>query len=99
MPFFVSELWLWKVQFLHSDRAFRVYDALPGATSSVCPGLRKECLNRNHWTNLLEARVVIGDFKDDHNHRHRHSSLGYKTPAEYAAQCTHTQHPVECEIN
>jgi putative transposase len=31
--------------------------------------LRKECLNRNHWTNLLEARVVIGDFKDEHNHR------------------------------
>ncbi len=34
--------------------------------------LRKECLNRNHWTSLLEARVVIEDFKDDHNHRHRH---------------------------
>ena len=47
--------------------------------------LRKECLNRNHWTNLLEARVVIGDFKHDHNHRHRHSALGYRTPAEYAA--------------
>ncbi|MCJ0981029.1 integrase core domain-containing protein, partial [Rhodococcus sp. ARC_M12] len=42
--------------------------------------LRKECLNRNHWTSLLEARVVIEDFKDDHNHRHRHSSLGYLTP-------------------
>jgi putative transposase len=26
--------------------------------------LRKECLNRTHWTNLLEARVVIGDFKE-----------------------------------
>ncbi|MFI6954603.1 integrase core domain-containing protein [Nocardia sp. NPDC050408] len=25
--------------------------------------LRKECLNRNHWTSLPEARVVIGDFK------------------------------------
>ena len=31
--------------------------------------LRKECLNRNHWTTLLEARVVIGDFKHEHNHR------------------------------
>lgn len=30
----------------------------------------------------LEARVVIGDFKDDHNHRHRHSALGYQTPDE-----------------
>ena len=26
--------------------------------------LRKECLNRNNWATLLEARVVIGDFKD-----------------------------------
>jgi putative transposase len=52
--------------------------------------LRKECLNRNHWNTLLEARVVIGDFKDEHNHRHRHSALGYRTPAQYAARCSHT---------
>lgn len=38
--------------------------------------LRRECLNRNHWTSLLEVRVVIGDFTHDHNHRHRHSALG-----------------------
>ena len=25
--------------------------------------LRKECLNRNHWNTVLEARVVIGDFQ------------------------------------
>lgn len=61
--------------------------------------LRRECLNRNHWTNLLEARVVIGDFKHEHNTRHRHSALGYQTPAEYAAQCSHTHHPVACEID
>ena len=61
--------------------------------------LRKECLNRNHWNTLFEARVVIGDFKDEHNHRHRHSALGYRTPAEYAARCSHTHTPVACEIN
>src|ERR1700752_4270580 len=27
--------------------------------------LRRECLNCNHWTNLLEAQVVIGDFKHE----------------------------------
>ncbi|MCP2287379.1 Integrase core domain [Nocardia amikacinitolerans] len=48
---------------------------------------------------LLEARVVIGDFKVDHNRRHRHSALGYLTPAEYAAACTHTHHPVACGTN
>ena len=42
--------------------------------------LRKECLNRYHWTTLREARVVIGDFKRDHSHRRRHSALGYLTP-------------------
>ena len=61
--------------------------------------LRKECLNRNHWTTLLEARVVIGDFKEEHDTRHRHSALGYLTPAEYAAACRHTHTPVACEIN
>ena len=61
--------------------------------------LRKECLNRNHWTTLFEARVVIGDFKEEHNTRHRHSALGYLTPAEYAAACSHTHYPVACEIN
>jgi len=61
--------------------------------------LRKECLNRNHWNTLLEARVVIGDFKEDHNRRHRHSALGYRTPAEYAAVCRCTHIPVACSIN
>lgn len=61
--------------------------------------LRKECLNRNHWNTLVEARVVIGDFKTEHNHRHRHSALGYLTPAEYAAACRCTHTPLACEIN
>ncbi len=70
-----------------------------GFVESFNRRLRTECLNRNHWTSLLEARVVIGDFKADHNRRHRHSALGYKTPAEYAAACTHTHHPVACGTN
>ncbi|KKB97433.1 integrase [Mycolicibacter arupensis] len=61
--------------------------------------LRKECLNRNYWTTLFEARVVISDFKDEHNTRHRHSALGYRTPAEYAAACGCTHTPVACSIN
>ena len=60
--------------------------------------LRRECLNRNHWNTLLEARVVIGDFKADHNYRHRHSSLAYRTPAEYAAACEDRHHVLACEI-
>ncbi|WP_225732374.1 MULTISPECIES: IS3 family transposase [unclassified Nocardia] len=70
-----------------------------GFVESFNRRLRAECLNRNHWTSLLEARVVIGDFKDEHSRRHRHSALGYLTPAEYAARCGHTHHPMACSIN
>nr|WP_163887619.1 IS3 family transposase [Mycolicibacterium hippocampi] len=60
--------------------------------------LRRECLNRNYWNTLFEARVVIGDFKHEHNTRHRHSALGYRTPAEYAAACRCTHTPMACSI-
>lgn len=36
--------------------------------------------------------MVIGDFKEEHNRRHRHSALGYLTLAEYAARSSHTHH-------
>ena len=70
-----------------------------GTSNRSTTDYRKECLNRNHWNTLFEARVVIGDFKNEHNHRHRHSALGYRTPAEYAAGCRCTHTPVACEIN
>jgi putative transposase len=37
----------------------------------------------------VHARVVISDWKDDYNHRRRHSALGYQAPAVYAGVCTH----------
>ncbi len=49
--------------------------------------LRRQGLNRKYWNSVFEARVVIGDFKQHHNHRHRHSAVGYRTPAEYATAC------------
>ncbi|AMY18493.1 hypothetical protein A3Q40_01098 [Rhodococcus sp. PBTS 1] len=62
--------------------------------------LREEGPNSNHWISLLVARVVIEDFKDDHNKRNRHSSLVYLAPAEYAARCTHTRQPADgCETD
>ena len=55
--------------------------------------LRKECLNRNHWNSLFEARVVIGDFKHEHNQRHRHSALGYEAPDQFMI-CSASQNRV-----
>lgn len=70
-----------------------------GHAESFNSRMRRELLNRNHWRCLLEAQVAIGDYKQDHNARHRHSALGYLTPNEYAAQCRHTHTQVACEID
>ena len=60
-----------------------------GYVESFNGRVRDECLNINIFWSLAHARVVITDWKDDYNHRRRHSSLGYQAPAVYAAACTH----------
>ncbi len=54
--------------------------------------LRDECLNLNHFRTILEAQVVITDWRQEYNHDRPHSSLQYLTPASYAANCTHQHH-------
>lgn len=51
--------------------------------------LREECLNINQWLTLLHAQVGISDWKTGYNQHHRHSSLDYQTPNEYARTCSH----------
>jgi len=46
--------------------------------------VRDECLNMNQWLSLLHAQVGVTDWKHGYNQRHRHSSLDYQTPNEYA---------------
>jgi transposase InsO family protein len=60
-----------------------------GYVESFNSRVRDECLNISICWSLAHARVVIGDWKEDYNHRRRHSSLGYQAPAVYAATCTH----------
>lgn len=60
-----------------------------GYVESFNSRIRDECLNINIFWSLTQARVVITDWKEDYNHRRRHSSLGYQAPANYAATCTH----------
>lgn len=59
-----------------------------GLVESFNNRVRDECLNLNQFHSLLEARVVIKDWKHDYNQYHRHSSLGYLTPNEYASKLT-----------
>lgn len=46
---------------------------------------RDEYVNINAFAPLLQARVELADWHHEYNHVRRHSSLGYKTGAEYAA--------------
>jgi putative transposase len=48
--------------------------------------LRDECLNREIFGSLLEARIIIEAWRIEYNQRRPHSSLGYLTPAEFAEQ-------------
>jgi putative transposase len=47
---------------------------------------RDECLNQNWFVSLEEARRIIEDWRVDYNTERPHSSLGYRTPAEFAAE-------------
>jgi len=48
--------------------------------------LRDECLNREIFGSLLEARVVIEEWRLYYNAERPHSSLGYQTPNEFASR-------------
>ena len=46
---------------------------------------RDECLNQSWHTSLEDARQIIEAWRKDYNTVRPHSSLGYRTPEEYAA--------------
>jgi putative transposase len=47
---------------------------------------RDECLNQNWFTNLEDAQRIIEAWREDYNTVRPHSSFGYRTPEEYAAE-------------
>ena len=48
--------------------------------------LRGECMNREIFGSLWEARVVIEQWRLYYNAERPHSSLGYRTPAEFGGR-------------
>jgi len=48
--------------------------------------VRDELLDIEEFSCLAEARVVIGDWHEDYNHRRPHSSLGMRAPVAFAAE-------------
>ena len=53
--------------------------------------LQDELLNREQFTTLAEAKVLVEDWRLSYNHRRPHSALGYRTPASFAASCQEGQ--------
>lgn len=56
-----------------------------GYAESFHSRLRDEFLNLHEFTALGEARTLTAAWREDYNHRRPHSSLGYQTPAAFAA--------------
>jgi putative transposase len=48
--------------------------------------LRQECLTVSWLRNLFDARRKIAAWRKEYNEQRPHSSLGYRTPKELAAQ-------------
>ena len=57
-----------------------------GQVESFHGKLRDECLRVSWFGNLFEARWKIGAWQKEYNEQRPHSSLGYQTPAEFAAK-------------
>jgi len=47
--------------------------------------LRDECLTMSWFQNLFDARRKIAAWRTDYNEARPHSSLGYRTPKDFAA--------------
>ena len=60
---------------------------------------RDESLNRELFTNLYEARVVIEEYRKQYNEKRPHSSLGYMTPKEFAASSKSSSATLQKTLN
>ena len=54
--------------------------------------LREECLRVSWFTNLFDARRKVSRWKTEYNEERPHSSLGYRTPNEFAEVCRRTSY-------
>jgi transposase InsO family protein len=66
-----------------------------GYAESFNSKVRDELLNAEEFGSLLEARVLGKQWKHDYNHVRPHSSLGYRTPAEFGEMCPGGAAPTE----
>jgi putative transposase len=58
-----------------------------GYAESFNSKVRDELLNAEEFVSLLEARVLAKEWRQEYNQVRPHSSLEYRTPAEYGEMC------------
>jgi putative transposase len=69
----------------HWDQLYRAWIALAEPYVESFGGrLRDELLAVEAFSSLLEARVLVEDWRIEYNTVRTHSALGYRTPAQYA---------------
>ena len=56
--------------------------------------LRDELLDREVFTTLTEARVLVADYRRHYNEERPHSSLSYQTPAAFVVSQNQTMNSV-----
>jgi putative transposase len=57
-----------------------------GHVESFHGKFRDGCLNREVFGNLLEAQIMVEEWRRQYNEKRPHSSLGYQTPREFGRQ-------------
>jgi len=70
----------WKIELRHIQPGKPTQNA---HVESFHGRLREECLRVNWFRNLFDARIKIAAWKKGYNEERPHSSLGYRTPAEF----------------
>jgi len=71
-----------------------------GSVESFHGTFRGECLDREWFANLREARIVIEQWRWEYNTQRPHSSLSYRTPAEVGREARKIEpatHPMTAE--
>ena len=71
-----------KIELVHIELGKPVQNAF---VESFHGKLRDECLNASWFQNLFDARRKIAAWREEYNEERPHSSLGYRTPAAFAA--------------
>ena len=71
-----------KIELVHIEPGKPVQNAF---VESFHGKLRDECLNASWFQNLFDARRKIAAWRKEYNEERPHSSLGYRTPAAFAA--------------